>query len=305
MRTSRQTRSTAAGLLAIALWSASFALSRSLAEKLGVVATAAAVCLAAGAVGAIFALATGWHRAALAGLSRRRIAALGGLFVAYQAAMYGAIGWARDRESFLVVTVINYLWPGLTILFAVPLLGRRFRPALVPGILTALAGVSLAALSTGGISAASLRAGLAGNALPYGRALAAAVAWALYSNLVARWAADAGSGLVPFHFLVAGIALCPFAAAAPSAAAWSASAVGELAFLAIAVMLVGYVAWDFSMRTRESELVPALAYLIPLPSIAVSAAYLDIPIGWPLAAGAALVIAGSGLCAFGGRRGAR
>jgi drug/metabolite transporter (DMT)-like permease len=299
----RQTRSIASGLLAIALWSASFALSRSLAEKLGVLATAAAVCLVAGAVGSMVALIAGWHRPALAGLSRRRIAALGTLFVAYQAAMYGALGWARDREAFLVVTVVNYLWPGLTILLAVPLLGRRFRPALVPGILMALAGVALAA-SSGGVSAFALRAGLAANAVPYGLALVAAVSWALYSNLVARWASAAGSGLVPFYFLAAGVALCPFAALGPETAAWSAGAAGELAFLAIAVMLVGYVAWDFSMRTRESELVPALAYLIPLPSIAVSALYLRIPIGAGLAAGAALVVAGSAVCALTGRESA-
>jgi drug/metabolite transporter (DMT)-like permease len=101
---------------------------------------------------------------------------------------------------------------------------------------------------------------------------------------------------VPFYFLAAGAALCPFARFDPRHAAWSAGAFAELALLAIGVMLVGYVAWDHSMRRRESELVPALSYLIPLPSIAVSAAYLDIEVGWTLFAAAALVISGSVIC---------
>jgi drug/metabolite transporter (DMT)-like permease len=302
---SRSARSTLYGLVAIALWSASFALSRSLAEKLGVVTAAAGVCLTAGVVGSLFAVATGRHRAALAGLGAKRIAALGTLFAAYQISIYAALGGARDRQSFLVVTVINYLWPGLTILLAVPLLGRRFRPAIVPGLLVALAGVIVATFSGSALSTGALRAALGGDLPAYGLSLFAAVCWALYSNLVARWAKDAGSGLVPFYFLAAGLALLAIAALGHEAPAWSPGTAAELLVLAIGVMLVGYVAWDASMRLRESELVPALAYLIPLPSIAVSGLYLGAPIGWPLVAGAALVIAGSAICAVSGGRSAR
>lgn len=291
-----RTKSVALGLVAIALWSWSFALSRSLAEQLGVVTAAACVCLTAGACGTIYSIATGWHRPALAELGPRRIAVLGGLFAAYQAAIYVALGTAHGRESFLAVTVINYLWPGLTIALSIPLLGRRCSAALIPGIGVAFLGVVLATFGGSDASAASLLEGIAQNSLPYGLALFAAVCWALYSNLVARWAKDAGSGLVPFYFLAAGAALYPIGLLDPQEAAWSASIIAELLTLAIGVMLVGYVAWDVSMRHRESELVPALSYLIPLPSIAVSAAYLDIPLGWPLFAAAGLVIAGSVIC---------
>jgi drug/metabolite transporter (DMT)-like permease len=289
-------KSVVLGLLAIALWSWSFALSRSLAEQLGVLYAAACVCLTAGAVGSVLSILTGWHRPALAGLTARRIALLGTLFAAYQAAVYAALGTAHDRESFLAVTVINYLWPGLTILLAIPLLGRPFRTALIPGLAIAFGGVLLGTFSGGDVSAAALRAGITRNMLPYGLALFAAVCWALYSNLVARWARAAGSGLVPFYFLAAGAALYPLGLLDPQEAVWSAGAIVELASLAIGVMLVGYVAWDYSMRHRQSELVPALSYLIPLPSIAVSGAYLDIPVGWTLIAAAALVIAGSAIC---------
>jgi drug/metabolite transporter (DMT)-like permease len=289
-------KSIVTGLAAIALWSWSFALSRSLAERLGVVTAAAGAFLVAGAVGAIFALATRWHRPALAGLPGRRIAVLGGLFAAYQVAIYAALGMAHDRAGFLAVTVINYLWPGLTILLAIPILGRKWNAALIPGLVVAAGGVLLGTFGGRDVSAAALRAGVARNLLPYGLALLAAVSWALYSNLVARWAKEAGSGLVPFYFLAAGAALCPFALLDPGRAAWSPGAVAELACLAIGVMLVGYVAWDFSMRHRESELVPALSYLVPLPSIAVSGAYLGIETGWTLFAAAALVIAGSVIC---------
>ena len=287
-------KSIASGLAAIALWSWSFALSRAVVERLGVLTAAAAVCLIAGAAGTVVSLLAGWHRPALARLSRSRIAILCLLFAGYQAAVYGALGTARGRESFLAVTVVNYLWPGLTVAFAIPLLGRPFRWPLVPGLALAFGGVLLGTFAGGG-AAAGLAAGLRANLLPYGLALAAAVAWALYSNLVARWAKEAGSGLVPFYFLAAGLALAPFALREP-AAAWGGGAVAELLAQALAVTLAGYLAWDHSMRRRESELIPALAHLIPLPSITVSAAYLDIPVGWEIFAAAALVVAGSAIC---------
>jgi drug/metabolite transporter (DMT)-like permease len=289
-------KSVVLGLLAIALWSWSFALSRSLSEQLGVLRAAACVCLTAGAVGSILSILTGWYRPALAGLKARRIGLLGALFATYQAAIYAALGMAHNRGSFLAVTVINYLWPGLTILLAIPLLGRKCSAALIPGLAIAFGGVLLGTFSGADSSPAALYAGIAQNLLPYGLALVAAVCWALYSNLVARWAKDAGSGLVPFYFLAAGAALYPFVLLDPRNAVWSAGAIVELVSLAVGVMLVGYVAWDYSMRHRESELVPALGYLIPLPSIAVSGAYLDIPIGGTLIAAAALAIAGSVIC---------
>jgi drug/metabolite transporter (DMT)-like permease len=293
---STHAKSVLAGLLAIVLWSWSFALSRSLAEQLGVATAAACVCLAAGVAGSIFAILTGWYRPALAGIGARRIALLGALFAAYQATIYAALGTAHDRVSFLTVTVINYLWPGLTIALAIPLLGRTCSPALIPGLAIAFFGVLVGTFSGSDVSPAALCAGFTKDLLPYALALVAAACWALYSNLVARWAKDAGSGLVPFYFLVAGAALTPIALLEPGEAAWSTGAVAELVSLAVGVMLLGYLAWDYSMRRRESELVPALGYLIPLPSIAVSAAYLDIPVGWTLIAAAGLVIAGSAIC---------
>lgn len=284
-------------MLAILLWSSSFTLSRSLAEQLGLLTAGACIGITAGVVGTAASIITGWYRSVWRSLAFPRIAALGGLFIAYQVSIYLALGMAHSRESFLVVTVINYLWPGLTVVFSIPLLGRRFRPSLIFGFLLAVTGVLLATSSVGDFSAKKTFDSLfSEDALPYSLALFAAVCWALYSNLVARWAREAGSGLVPFYILLSGAILFIGTAFRSVEPTWTIHVAFELAILSIGVMLAGYVAWDLSMRYRESEFVPALGYLIPLLSIAASVFYLDIDFNRFLLIATALLVIGSLIC---------
>ena len=50
----------------------------------------------------------------------------------------------ESREEVLAVGLINYLWPSLTLLLSVPILGYRSRWFLGPGMLVATAGMVVA-----------------------------------------------------------------------------------------------------------------------------------------------------------------
>jgi len=128
---------------AILLWSTTFALSRSVTEQIGPLTAGAAVFLIGGA---FCLLRLAWSAKPLARflkLPRRHLLGCGALFVFYTAAIYVAVGLARDRGQLLEIALANYLWPALTILFSLILLKKRASLWLVPGTALALTGIFL------------------------------------------------------------------------------------------------------------------------------------------------------------------
>ena len=107
---------------------------------------------------------SGWRRFLPGGLARfrrlppRYLWGCGALFVAYTSCYCLAVGLATDREQVLTVGLVNYLWPSLTLLLSVPILGYRARWFLGPGMLVASAGMVVATAAGSDLSVAGLRA---------------------------------------------------------------------------------------------------------------------------------------------------
>jgi len=145
-------RSTVLGCIAIIFWSTTIAFSRSLTELLGTFTAASMIYLAAGIMGVGYsALRPGWL-SSIRSLPKIYILGCGGLFVLYIVCLYLAIGSASTRSDVLAVGLINYLWPGLSLVFSIPILGKRGNILLPIGILIALTGIWLATTSTQTIS---------------------------------------------------------------------------------------------------------------------------------------------------------
>ena len=199
--------STAGGLLAIVLWSATFALARSVSEQVGSLTAGAAAYLFGGT---ICLLRLWWSPAPVRRwlkLFRRYVLGCGFLFVLYTALIYLTVGLARDREQLLEIALVNYLWPAATILFSIPLLNKRASLMLVPGTLLALAGVFLVMTQGVRVSWPSFREHLQSNPVAYLLVLIAAIAWALYSNLTRRWSEPDSGGAVELFVPATGIVL--------------------------------------------------------------------------------------------------
>jgi drug/metabolite transporter (DMT)-like permease len=224
------------------------------------------------------------------------------LFVLYTVCLYGAIGLARGRQQVLEVGLINYLWPALTLILSVPLLGERTHPALVLGVLLALAGLVLmasaapAAEAQAKLSWSAFASNLRQNAWPYLLALVAAVTWGLYSNLARRWGGDAEGGAVPLFVLAAGVAMAGVRLGVTEATRWSVPAAWGVLFLAVFPALLGYVLWDAAMRRGHLTLVASAAYATPLLSTAISCALLGVLPGSGLWVACGLIVAGAVVC---------
>jgi len=283
------------GLLAIALWSTTIACSRSVAEQVGVFTGAATVYLAAGMLGCGVLMGRRRLGSVLRHAGGRYLFGCGSLMVAYTVLLYAAVGFAQTRAQVITVTVANYLWPSLTLLFAVPILGWRARPlALAIGTLLGVTGVALA------VGADSLTTDTAVSWTAHGNstlpALLAAVAWGLYSNLSRRWGGPQAENAMPVFLLASGLVLVLMRALRAEHSVWTARVAGEVAYLALFPTLLAYVCWDTAARRGNLSLVAALSYLIPLLSVLVSSVYLDLPVRPQQWLASVLVVTAAVLC---------
>lgn len=266
------------------------ALVRSTGERLGTVVAGAIVYGLAGG-GLLAAQAGRGHGGRSEPLPVRYLFGCGALFVGYTIAFFLALGLSASREQTLEVGLLNYLWPVLTLLLSVPLLGFRARSMLWPGAVLAVLGVTLVTLHG---AAPSLAGWLASSRSPLAAllGLAGAIAWALYSNLVRRWGPREGAGAVPWFLLASGAAFAAIALLRRAPVHLEPRALAECAALAFVTGL-GYRFWEEAMRTGDPTLVAAASYLTPLLSTLVSCAYLGVAPGAWLWIGCVLLVAGS------------
>ena len=292
MRQNRIDLSTGGGLGAILLWSATFAFARSLSEQVGPITAGTAVYL----IGGCLCLARlAWSRKGiteLLKLPRLYLLGCGSLFIFYTAAIYLAVGLAKDRQQLLEIALVNYLWPALTVLFSLPLLKKRASFWLVPGTALALTGVFLVMMQGAHVSWVSWREHLQNNPAAYALALTAAISWALYSNLARRWAEPESGGAVELFLLATGLVLLAFRLVISEPTGWSFRAVGEASALA-AVTALAYALWDVAMRKGNLLLVVACSYFTPLLSTVVSCLYLGVSPSPKLWIGCLLLVSGS------------
>ncbi len=110
-------------------------------------------------------------------------------------AIFTSSGGAQTME----VGMVNYLWPSLTILFAVLFNGVRTRWWLYPGLLVAFGGIIVILSGDKGFSLTEFVVRFAENPVSYLLALVAAVTWAGYSSMTRAW----GNGINPSTIIFA------------------------------------------------------------------------------------------------------
>jgi drug/metabolite transporter (DMT)-like permease len=294
-------RDTSFGIAAILIWSCNIAISRSLAEKLGAITAASCMLLAGGLVGCAWEGLVRRRMRSMLRLPRVYLLACGSTFVAYMACLYLAIGLASSRQQTLEVGMLNYLWPALTLVLAVPLLGMRVRWTFPVGVALAFAGGTIVPLRPGQGSISCLFDNLKAHPWPYVLAVAAAVLWALYSNFSRRFAGASKDGAVPLFVVASGVALSVLRLFVHESSHWSLQGAAELSFMAVLPTLLAYSFWDRAMRRGNVTLVAALSYLIPVSSTLLSSVYLQVPVEWNVWAACAMIVAGACLCRLGAR----
>jgi drug/metabolite transporter (DMT)-like permease len=283
-------RATAAGLAALFIWSTSIALMRGMSESLGLLTGPALASLIGGALALAWIRLRGGDVQAMLRLPPKYLYGCGALFISCNVGLYLAVGACADRSQTLVVALVNYLWPTLTVALSVPILGRRARAWLPWGCLAAVAGTATALLGDAAVDFGFWATGRGLFALAMG--LTAAVSWGLYSNLARLWG-DPERGAVPLFVLATAAALLVLLLLRPETPRWSVRAVLEAATLGVASLMAAYALWDLGMRRGDHAFLGVCSYFVPVSSTLFSCLYLGVRPGRHVLAGCALVAAGA------------
>ena len=225
----------------------------------------------------------------------RRYLIVGGLlFVSYESIFALAVSMTTSSMQAVEVSLVNYLWPTLTVLFCAVASGKvgALRRVL-PGAVIATIGVVVAVGGNAGFEPAQLAAHLGENPLPYLLALIGAIIWALYSTVTPSMSqgADATSLFFPGVALTLWIVFVVSGPYLPAALP-PASSIGALAGAALCVAS-GYTLWGQGLIKGDVRKMAAFSYAAPILSTAASSLLLSValaPIFW---AGTACVFLGS------------
>ncbi|WP_339025855.1 aromatic amino acid DMT transporter YddG [Leclercia pneumoniae] len=282
-------KATLIGLLAIVLWSTMVGLIRSVSEGLGPVGGAAMIYTLSGLLC--------WLIVGLPSLRRFTpgyLIAGSVLFVSYEICLALSLGYASTRHQAIEVGMVNYLWPSLTIVFAILFNGQKSRLWVVPGLLIALFGVSWVLGGEQGLHVDEIVSNILSNPLSYGLAFAGAFIWAAYCTVTRKYA-NGQNGITLFVLLTALTLWMKYLLSDQPEMTFSLPIVFKLLLCGMALG-VGYASWNIGILHGNVSLLATVSYFTPVLSAALAAALLSAPLSFTFWQGALLVCAGSLLC---------
>jgi drug/metabolite transporter (DMT)-like permease len=277
-------RSDVARLISLAaIWGASFIFIRVLAPAIGPILTVTTRVLIGGAVLVAYGRAIGLD----AGLRRywRQYLVIGVVNSTLPFLLY-AFAALHIPASYSVI--LNSTTPLFTALFSVPFLGERLTPAKLAGLVAGAAGVAL--VSNAGPVVPDLWFGAAVAAC-----LAAACSYALSSIYMKKFAAGAKPlAIAAWSQVFAGLVLLPLVPFAPSPGAVTPLVVANVLALALVCSSVAYVLYYRLIADVGPTRALTVAFVMPAFGMLWGALFLAETITWPMIAGCALIVGGTG-----------
>lgn len=288
-------RATLIGLVAILLWSTMVGLIRSVSEGLGPVGGAAMIYTVSG----LLCLATvGFPD--IKRFSKGYLIAGSVLFVSYEMCLALSLGFAATRSQAIEVGMVNYLWPSLTILFAILFNGQKSTLWVIPGLAISLQGVGWVLGGENGLHVHDIMLNIVSSPLSYGLAFAGAFIWAAYCTVTSRYARGQ-NGITLFVLLTALSLWVKYAVSDQPEMVFSVPVVVKLLMCGVALGF-GYAAWNIGILHGNVTVLAAVSYFTPVLSAALAAIMLSSPLSFSFWQGALMVCAGSLLCWYATRK---
>ncbi|CAM3992228.1 aromatic amino acid DMT transporter YddG [Pluralibacter gergoviae] len=233
-------------------------------------------------------------------IRRRYLLAGSALFVSYEICLALALGYAVNRQQAIEVGMVNYLWPSLTILFAMAFNGQKSCWPVLPGILLSLAGVVWVLGGERGLNIDEIISNVRSGPLSYLLAFTGAFIWAAYCTVTAKYAGGQ-NGITLFVLLTAAALWLKFLLADQPPMHFTLPVTLKLLALSAALGLA-YAAWNIGILHGNVTLLATASYFTPVLSSALAALLLSTPLSWAFWQGAAMVCLGSLICGLATRR---
>ena len=282
-------RATSIGFAAIILWSTMVGLIRGVSEGLGPVGGAAMIYSLSGL---LLIFTVGFPQ--LRQIPPRYLIAGSVLFVSYEICLALSLGYAGSRQQAIEVGMVNYLWPSLTIVFAIVFNGQKTNWLIVPGLLLSLVGVVWVLGGEHGLDLAEITRNVISSPLSYILAFVGAFIWATYCTVTAKYA-NGKNGITLFVLLTALSLWMKFLLSDEPPMLFSWPVVIKLVMCALALGLA-YAAWNVGILHGNVSLLAVASYFTPVLSSALAAILLSATLSWSFWQGAGMVCLGSLLC---------
>ena len=284
-----QFRFTLYGCIAILSWSCLLGIARLVTESLGPVGGAAMLY----SLSSVFLLiVVGIPK--LSCFSTKYLILGGSMFICYEIFVALALGYSNSRAQAIEVSIVNYLWPALTVLFAVR--GSNKKPSwlLYPAITIAFVGVAWTVSGDNGLSLQQIIKNVNGNPVVYFMAFTGAVIWAVYCNLTQKQ--QSKHNAITLFFIATAVSLwVKFALTDEPDITFSWSAIGYL-FASSALMAGGYGLWNIAIVGGNMVFLATLSYFTPIFSALFSSIILGVTLSQSFWSGVVMVTIGSLLC---------
>jgi len=282
-------QATLVGMIAPVCWGMSVGLVRGLSERLGSTAGVALMSL----IGAVFlSLFIGIPK--LSSFPRRYLIFGVGCAVLTEFCFMLSLAISDGGRQTIEVGMVNYLWPCLTVVFAILFNGQKARWWIVPGVAITLWGIVTVLSGDAGFDPAEMLQHMRQNPASYACALAGAVAWAAYCSFTR--AISGGKNPVVLIFLLNGVIylvlyLCGFG----ERLTWNPSGLTYCLLTAL-VMSSAYAFWTIGAIRGNLVVLGITSYFTPVLSCVFASFWLSAPLSIHFWNGVGLVVAGSLVC---------
>ncbi|EGT3571430.1 drug/metabolite DMT transporter permease [Citrobacter amalonaticus] len=288
-------KATLTGLIAIVLWSTMVGLIRGVSEGLGPVGGAAAIYSLSGLL-LIFTVGFPDIRR----FPLKYLIAGSVLFVSYEICLALSLGYAATRHQAIEVGMVNYLWPSLTILFAILFNGQKTNWIIVPGLLLALTGVCWVLGGENGLNPGEIINNITTSPLSYFLAFLGAFIWATYCTVTNKYAR--GFNGITIFVLLTALSLWLYYFLSPQPEMQFSTPVVIKLFSAALTLGFAYAAWNVGILHGNVTVMAVGSYFTPVLSSALAAVLLSAPLSFSFWQGAIMVCIGSLLCWWATRR---
>lgn len=289
MNKGTRSNATFIGLIAIILWSTMVGLIHSVSELLGPIGGIAMIYTAAAA---LLIVTLGVPK--IKTIPWKYLLIGGFLFVAYEISFALAIGYANNGTQAIEVNIINYLWPCLTIVFAIIFNKQKSTLLIIPGLIFSLLGICWVLGGEKGLDLSVMMSNIKSNTFSYVSAFAGAFIWAAYCTVTNKLAGGK-DGTTLFFILIAAVLWAKFFMSEGVTLNLSMRAIIYVLMAGCAVGF-GYASWNFGILYGNVSILASASYFTPILSSLLASVFLNAPLSVRFWQGVFMVCLGAVLC---------
>ncbi|TDM66465.1 EamA family transporter [Acinetobacter sp. KU 011TH] len=217
------------------------------------------------------------------------------LFVAYEVCFSFAIAYSQTARQAIEISIVNYLWPSLTVLAFVIFKELKFNFLIILGLMLSIFGIVFIQTGSGDFSLNSLVDNFHSTPLSYILAFAGAIIWAFYCVLTKKLS----NGQNPISIFFVGVALTLWFKLLVSGH-FAIPAMDIPTFMTLlvasAAMGFGYAAWNIGIIHGNITVLVVASYFTPIISSILAMFVLHTQLSMSFWQGTAMVTAGSFIC---------